>query len=174
MAVKKRTKKRLLLVLATVLLVALMCAAICAATFAIYINKYLRSEIDIDLSSYRLNLTSFIYTVDAEGNEILSDTLHGGENRVWVNLEDIPDDLQIAFISIEDSRFYLHNGVDWKRTMGAALNFFVPFRKGYGGGSTITQQLIKNLTGEDETSVKRKIREIIRATEREEEYGKED
>ena len=89
-------------------------------------------------------------------------------------LAEIPKQLQLAFISVEDARFYTHSGVDWKRTIGAALNYVVSFHDNFGGGSTITQQLIKNLTGEDETSVKRKIQEVMRALSVEEEYEKED
>ncbi|MBR3865422.1 MAG: PBP1A family penicillin-binding protein [Clostridia bacterium] len=166
--------KGFLMTFVTILLIGLLCAGICIACFAVYINKYVNPEVDIDLSSFRLDQTTFIYYVDENGQERLLDSIHGDENRVWVPLAEIPKQLQLAFISVEDARFYTHSGVDWKRTIGAALNYVVSFRDNFGGGSTITQQLIKNLTGEDETSVKRKIQEVMRALAVEEEYEKED
>ncbi|MBQ2866713.1 MAG: transglycosylase domain-containing protein [Clostridia bacterium] len=160
--------------LVTILLVGLLCVGICATCFGVYINKYVSPEVDIDLDAYRLDLTTFVYYLDDEGNEVLLDSIHGDEDRVWVSLDDIPRQLQLAFISVEDARFSTHPGVDWKRTIGAAINYVVPFRDNYGGGSTITQQLIKNLTGEDETSVKRKIQEVMRALAVEKEYSKDE
>ncbi|MBR4955461.1 MAG: transglycosylase domain-containing protein, partial [Clostridia bacterium] len=155
-------------------LVGMLCVGICAACFGVYINKYVSPEVDIDLDAYRLNLTTFVYYIDEDGNQVLLDSIHGDEDRVWVSLEEIPLYLREAFISVEDARFDTHPGVDWKRTIGAAINFVVPFRDNYGGGSTITQQLIKNLTGEDETSVKRKIQEVMRALAVEKEYSKDE
>lgn len=166
--------KGIAITIVTILLVGMLCAGICIACFAVYINKYVNPEVEIDLSSFRLDQTTFIYYLDENGEEQLLDTVHGDENRVWVSLSEIPEQLQLAFISVEDARFYTHSGVDWKRTIGAALNYVVSFRDNFGGGSTITQQLIKNLTGEDETSVKRKIQEVMRALSVEEEYEKED
>ena len=184
---KKKRKKRnpflrflgaffrgIFITLVTILLIGLLCVGICATCFGVYINKYVSPEVDIDLDSFRLNQTTFVYYLDEEGNEKLLDSIHGDEDRVWVSLDEIPRQLQLAFISVEDSRFETHPGVDWKRTIGAAINFVVPFRDNFGGGSTITQQLIKNLTGEDETSVKRKIQEVMRALAVEKEYDKDE
>lgn len=162
-------------VLVTLLLIGLTCTAICGVAFAYYIKTYVSSDVDIDLDSFRLNFTSFIYYIDKEtGQEVELEQLHGTENRVWADIEEIPQMLQDAFISVEDARFETHHGVDWKRTIGAALNYVVKFRDNFGGGSTITQQLIKNLTGDDETSVKRKIQEVMRALELEKNYSKDD
>lgn len=161
-------------VLVTLLLIGLTCMAICGAAFAYYIKAYVSSDVDIDLESFRLNFTSFIYYVDGQGNEIELEQLHGSENRVWADIEEIPQTLQEAFISVEDATFRDHSGVNWKRTIGAAINFVVKIRDNFGGGSTITQQLIKNLTGDDETSVKRKIQEVMRALELEKHYEKDD
>ena len=165
---KKKKKKRnpflrflgaffrgIFITLVTILLIGLLCVGICATCFGVYINKYVSPEVDIDLDSFRLNQTTFVYYIDEQGNEKLLDSIHGDEDRVWVSLDEIPRQLQLAFISVEDNRFETHPGVDWKRTIGAAINYVVPFRDNFGGGSTITQQLIKNLTGEDETSDRR-------------------
>ena len=161
--------------LLTILLVGLTTAAICGMVFAVYINKYVSNDVEIYLDSYRLNLTSFIYYLDPEtGEEVELNKLHGMEDRVWVDLEDIPKQLQLAFISVEDNSFYTHHGVNWKRTIGATVNWTGMLNDFTGGGSTITQQLIKNLTDDKDTSVKRKLREIMRALELEQKYEKDD
>ena len=93
--------------------------------------------------------------------ELESETLYSEQNREWVKSENIPENLKNAFIAIEDHRFYSHKGIDIKRTAGALMSFVAG--KGDFGGSTINQQLIKNITGEDSYSVSRKIKEIIRS-----------
>ncbi len=82
--------------------------------------------------------TSIIY--DTYGNEI--DRLHGDENREYVKLDEIPEDLQHALVAIEDSRFYTHNGIDVRGILRAAYSTIS--NQGLEGASTITQQLIKN------------------------------
>ncbi|MCI8590405.1 MAG: PBP1A family penicillin-binding protein [Clostridiales bacterium] len=84
------------------------------------------------------------------------------ENRVWVSYNEIPKNLVNAFIAIEDKRFESHHGVDWIRTLSATANFFMPGGKSYGG-STITQQVIKNVTGYDDVTIQRKVQEIFMA-----------
>lgn len=128
--------------------------------------------------SLSLNLTSFIYTVDDDGNEHQLEVLYDEENRVWAELEEIPDNLKNAFISIEDERFYSHSGFDIKRTFGAAVTYLQKKITGSGdssyGGSTITQQLIKNITGDDDYSIDRKVQEIYRAYVLEQELSKDE
>ncbi|MBR2744039.1 MAG: penicillin-binding protein [Clostridia bacterium] len=101
--------------------------------------------------------------VDASGNVL--DTLGSERNTSNVSLSDIPDNLKNAYIDIEDERFYKHKGVDLKRTVGAITTYVTHFGKSSFGGSTITQQLVKNLTGDDDNSVGRKFQEWIRAGE---------
>ena len=72
-------------------------------------------------------------------------TIHGTENRIWVDIEDMPDALWQAAVAIEDERFLTHQGVDWKRTLGATVNLFTD-KKDTFGGSTLTQQVLKNMT----------------------------
>ena len=118
-----------------------------------------------NIENLEINMTSVIYVKNDKGEWEEYQRIHGEENRIWVELETIPKKLIDAFVAIEDQRFYTHNGVDWKRTLSAFINY-LPFVKLYSsnqGGSTMTQQLIKNLTAEKETSAKRKIREIARA-----------
>ena len=172
---KRRIGRSIGFVLLTILLVGLTTAAICGMVFAVYLNKYVSNDVESYLDSYRLNLTSFMYYVDPEtGKEVELNSLHGLEDRVWVDLEDIPKQLQLAFISVEDNTFYTHNGVNWKRTIGATIKWTGLLDDFTGGGSTITQQLIKNLTDDKDTSVKRKLREIMRALELEKKYEKDD
>ena len=172
---KKGAASKIGMVLLTLFLIGITTATICLATALAYVKFYISPDIDISLDDFRLNFTSFVYYIDKNtGEEVQLEELHGTENRVWVDYEDIPQTLIDAYISVEDSRFYEHNGVDWKRTIGAMVNYIIPIRDNFGGGSTITQQLIKNLTGDNETSVKRKIQEIMRALELEKKYEKED
>ncbi|MBP5766444.1 MAG: transglycosylase domain-containing protein, partial [Clostridia bacterium] len=84
------------------------------------------------------------------------------ENSIWAGIDEIPDNLKHAFVAIEDERFYSHHGVDLKRTASAVIGFVIPGFSSHGG-STITQQLVKNITGDDARSVPRKIREQWRA-----------
>ncbi|MGN0594327.1 MAG: transglycosylase domain-containing protein [Hominimerdicola sp.] len=97
---------------------------------------------------------------------------------IWVDLENVPQYVQDAFVYTEDERFYSHDGVDFKRTFGAFVNIFVPIYGSKQGGSTITQQTIKNITGDDAADgmkgVERKIREIFRTINVEKTYTKED
>ena len=116
-----------------------------------------------------MSLTTFIY--DKEGNQI--DEIYGLENRIPVSFNDLPDNLINAIISIEDERFFEHNGIDIKRTMGAIVTYISNKGESGYGGSTITQQLIKNVTNDNETSINRKIREWYRASQLEKKYSKE-
>lgn len=118
----------------------------------------------IDLSDYTItNISTVFY--DKDGKEV--DTAHSGENRTLAYLSEVPLYLQDAFISIEDERFEEHNGIDIKRTLGAIFTWVKNGGKGSYGGSTITQQLVKNMT-QDKASrgiegVYRKMREWWRA-----------
>lgn len=105
--------------------------------------------------------------------EMESEALSGGEMCSKVSLSEIPLALQNAFIAIEDRRFYEHDGVDWLRTGRAVVNHLFHFESRFGG-STITQQLVKNIGGENEVSVFRKMREILRALRLEKAHTKEE
>lgn len=123
---------------------------------------YATSTMPINYDAVSLKFSSIIYAVDAEGNPVEFEQVHGKENRLWVDFKDIPQDLKNAFVAIEDERFYSHIGIDIPRTVKATFNYIFK-RDSSFGGSTINQQLIKNLTGEEKKSVERKVTEIIRA-----------
>lgn len=107
---------------------------------------------------------------DSSGNTIA--VLSGDENRDNVSISDMSAYLPKAFVAIEDERFYEHNGVDIKRTGAATLTYILNAGKSSFGGSTITQQLVKNLTEENERSWKRKVKEMARAYYLEQEISK--
>lgn len=156
-----------------VVLVMVITGSICLMAAGVYINKYIDTDMDMTITSTELNYSTQIFATDSEGNNQILYTLHGEQNREWVDYEDIPDYLKKAITAIEDERFWTHKGVDWKRTMGAGIKLLTGFSSSYGG-STITQQLIKNMTGDDDVTVQRKIQEILRALELEENMSKED
>ena len=157
----------------TFLLVCFFTGVFTALAVLIYITQFINPDIGIDLNNLSLAYTSTIYYTDnATGQPVVEEKLYLNENCIWVDLEDIPDNLINAFIAIEDQRFWEHSGVDWKRTFGAIINTFTGTDSRYGG-STIDQQLIKNLTGDNEVTIKRKIMEIVRANYLEKKYSKE-
>lgn len=127
---------------------------------ASYILSFRNAE-PPDINAGNLNYSSEIYLMDEAGNPTEYLPLYRNENRVWMPLEDIPLQMQTAQVCIEDHRFYQHHGVDWKGTAGAVLHLMTgqPGR----GGSTLTQQLIKNITGENQVSIMRKVTEIFTA-----------
>ena len=109
---------------------------------------------------------------DMKGNEL--GVLNGNENRVSISLEEMAEYLPKAFISIEDERFYEHQGVDIKRTLKATYTYIKNKGNSPFGGSTITQQLVKNLTQEKEDTWQRKVREMARAYYVEQEMSKDE
>ena len=131
---------------------------------------------DIDIDKLTMDYSSQVYYTDsATGEEKELVNLSSIENRVWVSIDDIPKSLQDAIVSIEDERFYEHSGFDLKRTAKA---FFVyVYNKATKkpttfGGSTITQQLIKNLTNQKQKTAARKIQEISKAVNLEKQLSK--
>ena len=156
------------------ILAILVCAGIFVSiSLGIYVFKLATEPTGIDLNARSMNLSSFIYIEDPETKEFVEyQKLYGTENRIWVDLQNMPKHMGEAVIAIEDKRFYDHNGVDWVRTGGAVLNL-LSGSDSYGG-STLTQQLIKNLTYDNEVSLTRKLREIFRALNIEREYSKDD
>ncbi|ADU28243.1 transglycosylase domain-containing protein [Ethanoligenens harbinense] len=157
----------------TLFLLVVITGSIVVGTLAVYILVFVKPE-NIDLTNAQLKFTSMIYANDSSGNPQLVSQINGGENRIWVSIDQMPDNLKNAFISTEDQRFYEHEGVDWKRTIGAFANFFLHFYSTDQGGSTITQQLIKNINGDTYNRKPGvKIAEIVTALNLEKKFSKD-
>ena len=164
-------------ILITLVLIGVLCGCFCGIAFAMYVHIYINpsaQETAAEISKgLGLNLNSFIYAKESDSDEYtLYETIKGKENREWVDSDKIPDTLKNAVVAIEDERFYKHHGVDWVRTIGAVKGWLLGGTQ--YGGSTITQQLIKNITADDDYSVKRKVNEIFRAFALEKEIDDKD
>ena len=161
-------------VFVSVLLIGIITGCLVVGAFAIYVFNFVDDTVYEDLDELKLDFTTTVYIEDAKSGEYVEyQRLHGEENRIWVDFETIPQNLKNAFVAVEDQRFNEHNGVDWKRTVAAFANMFIDLYSSNQGGSTITQQLVKNLTGDKDQSPMRKIREIMRARYLEGEYEKD-
>lgn len=135
------------------------------------LNSVISDTEQIDLSQLKnLKLTSTV--LDSDGNQI--GQMSAGENRLMIDYEDLPQDLIDAVVAIEDERFWTHEGIDIRRTGAAIVTYVLNRGDSSFGGSTITQQLIKNVTNDRETSWKRKIREWYRAYSLEQELDKDE
>ena len=145
------------------------------SVFAIYLNlNGIKTQLDMTIfEGVGSDTVSRIYYFDENGvaHEIESEQLKGSHITLYADLAEIPKQLQNAFIAVEDKRFYEHSGVDWKRTASACVNYFMKYDSSFGA-STITQQLIKNVTGNSEYSIERKIQEIFYAADLEKKMEK--
>lgn len=161
-------------VIGTILLVFVLTAAIFAGIFSAYINSSMRGRVEVYLDEFETKVsTELYYQEPSSGEWTMYHTLFlDSENRIWADLDQIPKDLQKAVVAIEDKRFYTHKGVDWHGTARAI--FRTIFGGSVQGGSTITQQLVKNVTGDNQNTVKRKVMEIYRAQEMEKRYEKDE
>lgn len=170
---KKKSKRSesTSLVLKSFLLILLFSIIIIGICLLVYILSFKHGDLAINLDDYKnnQNQTSIVYAQKSDGKEVEIARLHGLENRIWVEYDKIPQNLKDAFVALEDKRFDKHHGVDWKRTISSAtIHHFSQ------GGSTITQQLIKNLTKENAPTIARKFNEILYALNLEENYSKKD
>ena len=182
---KKKKKQGFVKILLSVFLIGVITVSLVVGCFMFYAFTMVDGTMDEDLDNLALNLTTTIYVDNGDGDYKEYRRMHGEFNRIWVNYinpdnvelpedyDGIPQNLAKAFIAIEDQRFSEHEGVDWKRTMGAFINEFVPIYSSRQGGSTITQQLVKNLTDDRSQKASRKVREIMRARYIESKYSKD-
>lgn len=155
---------------ATVVLI----AAVCGFVFVGILGNYLESDIlpsaGLVLENYDMDAPSYVYSVNDNGEIQVLQELYASTDWKKADYEDIPQALIDAAVAIEDKRFYEHQGVDWFTTIKAFANMF--FGDETVGGSSITQQLIKNKTGENSVTVQRKVLEFFRATLVEKNYDK--
>ena len=174
---KWRVVKKLISILLTTLLslflICLITGTIVASAVAVYVLDFMDEASTITLEEMELSYNTNIYGYDEDGN---LETLYQVTNevqRIPVTIDEIPQHVIDAFVYTEDERFYTHDGVDYKNTIAACINMVLHFWDSERGGSTITQQLIKNVTGENTRSPSRKIQEIFRAMTLEKNYSKQ-
>lgn len=147
----KRIKRKIFKILIVIILIIIIVLGI---SLAIFSNRWKK------LAKEMFNNKNSV-VLDTDGNEIAK--IGCERKNKQIALTDIPVDLKNAYVAIEDERFYSHNGVDIKRTGGAILSYITHRGSSSYGGSTITQQLVKNLTGDTTDSIARKIKEWWKA-----------
>ena len=156
---------------ATVLLIAIVCGFVFLGILGAYLEDDIIPDAEMMKENYNMDQTSFVHYVDGEGNIQKLQQIYATTDREWASIDEIPRDLINAAVAIEDKRFYEHQGVDWITTVKACAGMF--FGSGDAGGSTITQQLVKNMTQDDSVTVRRKIVEIFKAQDFERRYDKD-
>lgn len=160
---------------AIMVFIGIITGSIVVSVMALYVFNALEDAPIVDLSNVEVNLnnTSYIYVTDPDTQEqTVVKELYSGQNREWVSYSEIPQTLIDVTVAAEDKRFREHHGVDWLRTIRSTLGYFGGSSR-IQGGSTITQQVIKNLTGNDEVTPERKVQEIFTALKLEKNYSKE-
>ncbi|MBQ8300728.1 MAG: PBP1A family penicillin-binding protein [Clostridia bacterium] len=167
-------RRRLRLTIFTTLLI----VAVIVSGIAIGMYAAVSREIkDMNIQTLALNYSSFIYYEDESGTPQELEQIQSENNRIWVDSSQIPQVMKDAIVAIEDERFYKHHGVDIKRTLGATGKWVLA-KVGIGssnyGGSTITQQVIKNITNEKENTPSRKVKEMMRAVALEKQLTKDE
>ena len=148
--------------LCTVMLIMTVCGFIFAGILGDYLESDILPDAAVVLDDYSMDEPSFVYAVNESGEIIQLQKLYASTDWKKANYEEIPKALIHSAIAIEDKRFYEHQGVDWITTIKAFANMF--FGSETVGGSSITQQLIKNKTGKDSVTVQRKVQEFFSAT----------
>ena len=159
----KKIGSVILVTLLSFTLLFIITGVICGLAATSYVLNYMETTSSVSIQEMTMSYSTNIYETDENGEYINVYNVNQSVQRMPVDLEKVPQHVRDAFVYGEDERFYLHEGVDYKRTAGAIANMILKFWATEQGGSTITQQLIKNLTGDNESSPQRKIREIKRA-----------
>ena len=157
--------------LATVAVIGGVCLVVFVGALGDYLQNDILPNSEVTLEGFDLSQNSNTYYLDSEGNLQVLQKLYSETISEWATYDEIPEAMIHATVAIEDKRFFEHQGVDWFTTIKACANMF--FGDGDFGGSSITQQLIKNMYEADDVTVQRKIQEIFRATALEKRYDKE-
>ncbi|MCL2754982.1 MAG: transglycosylase domain-containing protein [Oscillospiraceae bacterium] len=160
----------------TLMLIVVITVCVVAVALTVYITQFADSMYGLDLKDNELNFSSFIMAFCEEEEDFIEILqLSADENRIWVDLEDIPQHMINALVSTEDRRYYEHDGVDWTRTIYIGFNeLLLGGMERMQGGSTITQQLVRDISQDNDFNVGRKLREIFRALSLEQSYSKHD
>lgn len=176
---KKEHKSRGLLKRFMLISVLIICTVIVIG-IGVLIGLYASAVKEIhamNVQNLAVNYSSMIYYTDKDGNAHEVENIYNNGNRIWIDSEEIPQVMKDAIVAIEDERFYEHNGVDIKRTAGAFFGWVKAKLTGGTpsyGGSTITQQVIKNITQEKNKTAARKIKEMLLAVALEKELTKDE
>ncbi|MCI8384062.1 MAG: hypothetical protein HFJ33_04270 [Clostridia bacterium] len=144
---KKKLKKMIVVILFIIILITAISLGISAHQWKTLAKQMLKNQNSIVVDIDKKQIAKL-------GCEKKNETIAGSS---------IPTNLKKAYVAIEDERFYSHKGIDLKRTGGAILSYITHFGKSSYGGSTITQQLVKNLTGDSTDSITRKVKEWWKA-----------
>lgn len=157
----------------TLCLIGVITGVIVGGAFLLYAKDNIDTSVDdfADLIKDK-DLTTRVGYLDADGKyvDLPSESLSAGEKRIWVKYSDFNEYIADAFIVIEDKRFEQHKGVDWLSTIKVTIQYFTG--QGMRGASTITQQVIKNVTENDDVTIQRKAQEILKALNLEKKYDK--
>ncbi len=161
---------------ATVLLIGVVCGFVFVGVLGDFLQDDILPNAVMDMEGYDYDQTSYLYYVDSNGQIQEYQKVFAETSSQWADYEDIPEYLINAAVAIEDKRFNEHQGVDWITTIKATAKMF--FGDSSVGGSSITQQLIKNILlqeddSADDVTVQRKVMEIFRAIQFEKRYDKE-
>lgn len=156
----------------TLFLVGVITGCVVVTAITIYVMNFMETDEPINLDNVSMAETTIFYANDENGVQTEVYRMAADENRIEVTIDQIPQCLIDAYVCTEDKRFYEHDGVDWIRTVRVTVNALL--RGGSQGGSTITQQLVKNITKDDDVTPVRKIREIFRAIQLERQYTKDE
>ncbi len=173
------TKNNAFVKIGAIIIVLSLIILILFGSLCIYINSNIDFSLDekLFLSSKSGNLTKFYYDSSYGMGEYTPKELCSieplGDKKIWYSYGDIGENIKNAYVCAEDRRFFKHSGVDYKRTAFAIFNYIFHLKSKFGG-STITQQVIKNISGDDKPTLSRKFKEIIRATHLEFSHSKEE
>ena len=163
----------MLSIVMTLCLIGIITGVIVGGAFLLYAKDNIDTSVDdfADLIKDK-DLTTRVGYLDADGRivDLPSESLSAGEKRSWVKYSDFNEYIADAFIVIEDKRFEQHKGVDWLSTIKVTIQYFTG--QGMRGASTITQQVIKNVTENDDVTIQRKAQEILKALNLEKKYDK--
>ena len=169
----RKTGSIILVSFLSFLLLFIVTGTICGLAATAYVVGYMEEQSSVSIQELTMSYSTNIFEIDENGEYVNVYNVNQSVQRMPIDIADIPQHTRDAFVYGEDERFYLHEGVDFKRTAGAIANMIMQFWNSDQGGSTITQQLVKNLTGDNEKSPQRKIREVYRAMQLEKSYSKD-
>ena len=169
----RKFKRKLFKVIIEFISICILIVVLFIGGFILYVSKFVKPY-DINLNQAKLALTGANTSDGTGGNQQYMNTLIGEQNRIWVSLSDVPKNLTNAIVSTEDKDFYTNSGVDYRRTLESAANAVFHFYKFNEGGSTITQQDVKNLEGNiNDRTYQIKLKEIATALKTDKEYSKD-